>query len=355
MKHLLEYNASIPYSRSAALEKYAIAHSHVITAKLISDQRESSTKINPSMSEQYISFRFNKALEMNEEIEYGQYLIVCLQKKMIKMVKLLINKHNTPCTIAMLLEYCIPPKEDSPEAEIYLNLAKVLLSAYPDMIKETNENGESALYKACESGNLPHVQYFISLDNELIDMPNNNGDTPLYISCVKCWPCIIRELIKNKADINAANKDGNTPIFAACNSDRPRACGNPKFAEILLATNRVKMNVVNKEGDSLIIHCCRLGHKKILELLLNYIEDKDFVCNHKSKLSGFNALFTCFDSTRFNSNNADQIMHGECIRMLHEYGVDLNQKLDNDHSVIPGGTPLHLAVYYNQKDSVNTL
>merc|ERR1719361_231402 len=248
MKHLLEYNASIPYSRSAALEKYAIAHSHVITAKLISDQRESSTKINPSMSEQYITFRFNKAVEMNEEIEFADYLIVCLEKKMIKMVKLLINKHKTACTIDMLLKYCIPPKADSTD-EAYLNLAKVLLAAYPELINETDENGESALYKACESGNLPHVQYFISLNRELINMPNKNGDTPLYVSCVKCWPCIMKELIHEKADINAANKEGNTPIFAVCNSNRGRACGNPKFTEILLATNRVKMDVINKEGE----------------------------------------------------------------------------------------------------------
>eukprot|EP01083_Nonionella_stella_P087119 242234_1 len=349
IKVLLEHDAVVPYDRSEALEKYAMAHQYVITAKLIRDQRVSSIEINASMSAQYITFLFNQSIEMNKqkEIDFDKYLTVSLHKKMIKMVKLLITKYHTKPSIDMLLTHCIPHKPDCPQVDIYLNLAKILLESNPDLINQTNDKKETALYKASESGNLAHVQYLIQLNKALIDAPNVDGNTALYISCVQCWPCIIKELIKHKANINVINKDGNAPLIPVI--DR----GNPNFAELLLSTNRVQMDVINNNGDSLIIHCCRLGHSKILELLLNYVEHKAFVYNYKSKSTGFNALFSCLDCAHFTVT--DQTNHQECIRLLHEYGVDLNQTLSADNAIIAGGTPLHLAAYYNQKDSVKLL
>ncbi len=76
----------------------------------------------------------------------------------------------------------------------------------------------------------------------------------------------ITNYLKSGANLNDSNKNGNTPIYGICYS------GNPNYCEILLLTNRIKLDVINNFGDSVIIHCCRLGHSKILQLLLNYIE-----------------------------------------------------------------------------------
>ncbi len=93
------------------------------------------------------------------------------------------------------------------------------------------------LYKASEYGILDLVTYFLGQSRDLVDIPNKNGNTPLYIACVNCppqtlrnvYPSVIKALVKYRADLNFANSNGNTPMFGIC------YCGNPNFAEILVA------------------------------------------------------------------------------------------------------------------------
>eukprot|EP01084_Bolivina_argentea_P090925 163756_1 len=204
---------------------------------------------------------------------------------MVEMVKLLINKYNTKSTFNMLINYCIPMKYNEETVEIYLNLARILLDSNPNLIMETNENAETVLYKACEYGIPNLVEYFLKLNKKLINISSIAGNTPLYIACYNCpprtlrnvYPLIIKTLIKYGANINLCNNNGSTAIYAICN------CGNPNFVEILLSTNKCKLDIINLKGDSIIIHACRYGHSKVLETLLNYIDNKEFVYNYKNE------------------------------------------------------------------------
>ena len=88
--------------------------------------------------------------------------------------------------------------------------------------------------------------------------------------------------------------------------------------------------------------CCRNGQPDILSLFLNYVEP-EFV-NRKAQIDGFNAIFACVEANR-----------PECIGVLKDYGIDLEQFTDADNQILPGATPLHLAAYYGRTDAARKL
>eukprot|EP01084_Bolivina_argentea_P002249 4157_1 len=336
---LLKYNCKIDPERSEALEQFAINNNYIITAKLIRDLRTNSSDPNKFMTSEYLIYLYEDAIENNKEIDVEKYFEIFLSKQMIKYVLLMINKHSAKPNIEMLLKYCIPPKADDPNTEIYLNLTKILINCDKTLIKQQNKLLETPLFKSAERGSLPHCEYFISLDldKSIIDIPNELGNTPLWISTAKMYPCIMKLLISAGANINHQNIKGNPPLYNIC------IRGNEKVCNMLLSTNKIKIeNIKNKNGDTLILICCRNKNWKILPLLLNYVS-LEFV-NFKAHIDGFNAIFSSVETNSV-----------ECIKILHSFGVNINQKTDNNNKILPGATPLHLACYYKRFESAKVL
>lgn len=344
-----------------SLEKYASSEGYLITAQLIrgfdpenmvaasSDEKKNDSEVSSSfeskldngMSTDFIQFLYKNAIKNDIKIDLDNYLHVCLHKQMKNMVVKLLTQHNAVATIDMLLDHCFPPKADSKEVNKYLNLCKLLCENNPKLVYETNKNGDSPLYKACESGNLPIVEYFISKDT--IDKANNEGMTPLYISCLKLYPCIMKELIMNNANVNYINPaTGNSPLFAVVERVHPNL--NPNIANTLLATNKVDFNIVNKNGDSLILVCCRYGHAKVLEYFLNNLSVEDLTQGkrHVSTKDGFNPLIASIYS-----NCVD------AVQVLCEFGMNINEQYSDGFNM--GRTPLHVAVLYKKPECVKKL
>jgi len=334
MKVLLKFGAEIPAGRKEALQKFAINSGFVVTGKMLSGVGESAKSVSKNQTPEEIEFFFETAMEKELEIDVESYLEAALHHCMSRLVKTLLKDFGAVPTFDMLVEYCIPPKPDHPEVNKYLDLAKLVLNNQPRLINEKNDDGESALFKACEKGNLPHVKYFLN-KGALVDDPNNMGNTPLWVSCAKRYPCIIQELLNWGADVNAVNEKGNPPLYAVCQM------GPKKVAETLIAYGAT-VEHINKNGDTLILICCRNGQHEILEFLLNYV-DPDFV-NFKAHIDGFNAILASTEANR-----------PDCIRVLHEYGINLEQKTDDDNEIIAGATSLHLAAYYNRLEAAQAL
>ena len=57
-----------------------------------------------------------------------------------------------------------------------------------------------------------------------IDLPNNNGDTPLHLACKASADSVVRILLEHKADPNAANKSGDTPVHVVSSVPGALAC-----------------------------------------------------------------------------------------------------------------------------------
>lgn len=333
---LLGAGATIPANRLEPLEKFAADRGLVITAALVRSAGSGSldlTKVETTMTPEYIKFLYDQAMVDNIQINTDSYLTAALANRMSGMVSDLLSNHGANPTITQLLNYCIPPKPDDPETSEYIELATFILSKTPELINATNDDIETPLFKAAEKGSLPHVQFFIT-HGATIDVPNILGNTPLWVACAKRYPCIIEELLGQGADPNHTNIKGNPPLYTPCKM------GPKKIVETMLAYGA--QADINENSDTLLLISCRNGQPDILELLLNYV-DSEFI-DYKPPFDGFNCMMASVEGDR-----------PECVRILHDYGISLNQRTDSDNTIIADATPAHLAAYYNKVNAMKML
>ena len=71
--------------------------------------------------------------------------------------------------------------------------------------------------------------------------------------------------------------------------------------------------------------------------------NKDFIL-FRAKIDGFDALFASVEKNRF-----------DCVKVILENGVDVNEKTDTNNEIIAESTPLHLAAYYGRYESAKVL
>lgn len=331
---LLKYNVTIPKDRIKGLEQFAINRGLKTTAEIISNYGDPTADVNLDMSADYVRFQYNKAMTKGLNIDVQNYLNVCLSKQMLDMCKILVKKFNAVPTVHMLNNWCIPPKPDSSDVDLYIKLARFVLNNNKNIINEIDDNGDTPLMNATLKGSLHHVKLFIEKGAN-IDQQNLLGNTALWLACMKGYPCIVSELLSTGADPNKVNFKGNPPLYSVCQK------GPKKIAETLLALGAT-VDHINKNGDTLILICCRNGQHEILDMMLNYVEP-EFV-DYKAHIDGFNAILASTEANK-----------PECIKVLHEYGVNLNQKTDDSNEILAGATPLHLAAYYERKEALKTL
>jgi ankyrin repeat protein len=99
---------------------------------------------------------------------------------------------------------------------------------------------------------------------------------------------------------------------------------------------------MNRNGDTPLLLACRNGQSDVAKLLLDYC-DSDFV-HFRAEIDGFDALFASVESDR-----------PDCVRLIHEYGVSLEERTSEDNAILRSATPLHLAAYYGRHSSAQLL
>lgn len=125
-----------------------------------------------------------------------------------------------------------------------------------------DNEGNSALHVAASSGIIKLIQAKIkdtdyydkkSLYNILrilvwrntdINAKNKNGDTPLLLAVYRKREATVELLISAGANVNVKNKDGNTALYVAASE------GDLKTVEILVLQGRAEMNLKNKNGNT---------------------------------------------------------------------------------------------------------
>jgi ankyrin repeat protein/uncharacterized protein YegL len=331
MNILFKHGALIPDGRSKSLQKYCISGGFIKTAQLIGEMSNLCSEVDHSMSPEFVEILFNKMLDCPKNLD--KFLSVTMDKLMISIVIQLLEMGVKP-SYQQVVDYCFPKRPDADDTDKYLELTDIVISKYPYLLALRDQNGENLLFHACNRGSLPHVKYYLSHGVE-IECANNLGNTPLWISCAKRYPCIINELLNSGANVNHMNIKGNTPLYSVCQR------GSLKVAETLLAYGAIVEHNDTKR-DSLLLVACRNGQSDIVRLLLNYVSPS-FV-NFKPDIDGFSAIFSSAEAG-----------HEDCIQVLYEYGVDINSKTDDNNPIIKGATPLHLACYYGRDKAVNRL
>lgn len=88
------------------------------------------------------------------------------------------------------------------------------------MEKQTEIDPEETLLAAAQAGDLATIIATVALHPEAdVDVCTENGCTPLILAARKAPVAVGKQLIKLKANVNAANDDGVTALMRACQMD----------------------------------------------------------------------------------------------------------------------------------------
>jgi ankyrin repeat protein len=128
-----------------------------------------------------------------------------------------------------------------------------------------NDNGETALYLAAQEGHNDIVSVLIQDDDGVggeLDVATTSGWwTPLYASAQHNQLSTAQLLMTSGADVNLADKDGNTPLHVASTQGFTSMCA-------LLCEHGACSNAQNHEGDSPVLMATKDGHDDTIRLLV---------------------------------------------------------------------------------------
>jgi len=330
---LLDQGVTIP--RVKPMERFCLDQGWVRTAKIVSKFGDGSLNVDISMSWDTVNFVYERALqsgppreqeELKSKWSSQEFLEVALHHKQMEVAQELIQKWSAELTLKQFADYCLPKKPDAPDTADYLQKAQWALKMKPSLLEERiDPEGDTALILAVRKGSLPHCEWLLQVGARLEDT-NDKGNTPLWIACFYRWPCIIDLLLDHGADINKVNLKGNPPLYGVCSR------GNIKVTEQLLQRG-ADPTLKNTNGDTMILICCRNNQYEVLQELLKFVPRS--LVSFRAHIDGFNAMMASAEQDR-----------PECIRVLFEYGLDLNECTDVHNEILEGATSLHIAAYY---------
>jgi len=144
-----------------------------------------------------------------------------------------------------------------------VEVVNTLINRMPILLNKKDDNGECALFIACEYNRLEVVRYLLSKGAD-IDQTDESGISPLCIASAEGYNKIVKLLIQNGAKVNKADDEGTTPLYVA--SER----GHIKVVKILIAKGAI-VNMTNNDGMTPLLIAKAYGKNKVVEYLEDYI------------------------------------------------------------------------------------
>lgn len=143
-----------------------------------------------------------------------------------------------------------------------LTAAQVLVS-HGAKVNQADGEGITPLFVACVEGSLKMVEYLIEVGANVNYNGNKYGASPLMAASTNGNIPIIKCLISNGADVNTAQKDGYTPLMAAC-----QKAPEPELVAAFLLTHWAEINAQDSKGYTPLMYAVRRGSLDTVELLL---------------------------------------------------------------------------------------
>lgn len=174
------------------------------------------------------------------------------------------------------------------------------------------EYNDASFFKVIKSGNVNAVRIFLNAGMNPNIKDKNSGATPLHWVVLNKNIEIVKELLKNNAEINAKNNDGDTPLLQTVMT------GQTDILNILLK-NGSDVNAKNNNGDSSLLIASFWGKFDVLKLLLlngANIYDKD--------KNGYTAIHLAI-YRQFGINKSDENIY-KIVSLLLNRGAKINLK-----------------------------
>lgn len=204
--------------------------------------------------------------------------------------------------------------------------------AISDLPRQSGEKRYPKLIQAVVDNNLEEVQKLIdhakksNVEDEIINIRDNEGRTPLYVACMEGYSNIVSLLINSKANINQAKKGGATPLFIASQN-------NKKDIVRLLLQHGADVNKAKSDGATPLYVASLKDNKDVVQILLQHDADM-----YKARNDGSTPAY-----------KASVKGYQDVLRLLLEKGYQIN------HKSFKGYTVLHMAAWLNHHSLVQML
>lgn len=132
--------------------------------------------------------------------------------------------------------------------------------------------GNTSLHQAVYNGQGEVVRTLLTASKEMLDRPNDGGETPLVIACTQNNLMVATMLIEVGADVNKALLNGTAPLHFAARS------GN-KFIGRALLEAQAEKDAQNENGETPLIMAAQEGNNDFVALLVEYHADVNFADN----------------------------------------------------------------------------
>lgn len=232
-------------------------------------------------------------------------------------------------------------------------------------IKINQDEKNSILHEAIRSGNINTLKMLLKGNKKLnldVNAKNHAGYTALHIAVELNRIEMVKYLKDKAADVNEVNNNMRTPLHLAALS------GNVSLFDTLLRCNRIKIDVQDAEGFSVLHFAALLGLESVvMKLLEKSRKEKITIVDLVTNGLKFTALHCAVDC---GSERIAKLLIQECkdINKKDKYGysvlhlaamkgnpvvfeclcgrsdLDLNAKDNN------GMTPLHIALNFRNVD-----
>jgi ankyrin repeat protein len=152
------------------------------------------------------------------------------------------------------------------------------------------------IHDAAKNGDLEKVKTLLKDNPDLVFSKDyTNGVTPLHIAAARGDTNVAKLLITHKADVNAKDNNGMTPLHYAVflAPYMSNNSGNKAVAELLL-THNADVNATNNFGATPLYFAAVAGDKDMVELLLankadvNAKENRGWTPLHMAAGNGYN-------------------------------------------------------------------
>jgi len=145
-------------------------------------------------------------------------------------------------------------------------MVDLLLYHHAD-INTPNDEGVTPLFISCEEGHIEVAELFLQNENVLVDKATDDGTTPLFTSCQKGHLGIVRLLLQYGAKVNQSRDNGVTPLYISAYK------GNLEIARVLLQHEAEVNEAGNPDGESPLYIAVYQRNVAMVELLLQYGAD----------------------------------------------------------------------------------
>lgn len=212
-------------------------------------------------------------------------------------------------------------------------------------INTLNKFGKTLLSCVVEFGDLQLIELILNRGGDSYIL-NSNGSSPLHIASHYGYISIVKFLITVGIPANISDNEKKTPLHYASEWENPLVEQNDyKLIVKHLVDNKADMNVVNKEGETPLLAACMNRNKTMVEILiqlganLNCCDDQQWTIFHYICNEGWQDLIKYYVKGNIDLNAktatgktplllAAESSHKIVVMSLIELGVDVRVSCD---------------------------